>query len=196
MADQSRILRHLHWLLYPTTHTKPASIHPAQLIHWQSRLFPARWHHHRPSNHQRHQQDETPAHRRPFVMPTAFIRPLRSTSTASTTTRMDSTTFGTVRLRFEVPHGLPSYARRVEMVMASLRCRRWMVRRWKCNNQPKTQRNNNSIDKEWCLAMFLGGKVNSFTLHSNNPLRPFRNNRRGTEEVQKMCLVPAPSGKT
>ena len=33
----------------------------------------------------------------------------------------------------------------------------------------------------------FGGLAVDFTPHNNNPLRPFRSNRRGTEEVQKTC---------
>ena len=141
------IFRHLCCLPNPPTNTKPPSTDLAQHPYKRSREFSARRHHHRPSYHYRHQWHETKPRRRPLVMAGAFVWPLWSNLTASSTTmRRYIITFGTVRLRFKVPHGLPGYVWRVETMMASLRCRWWMVRRQKCNNQPKTQRNNNSMD--------------------------------------------------
>ena len=141
------IFRHLCCLPTPPTNTKLPSTNLAQHPYKRSREFSAWWYHHRLSYHYRHQRHETTPSRPPLVMAGAFVWPLWSTPTASMTMRMDNTTSGNVRLRFKVPHGLPGYATWVEMSMAMSWCRWWMVRRRQCNNQPQTQRNNNSIDE-------------------------------------------------
>ena len=163
------IFRHLCCLPNPPTNTKPPSTDLAQHLYKRSREFSARRHHHRPSYHYGHQRHETTLRGRPLVMAGAFVRPLRSTPTASTTTRWWWHHCDAGDGWFGVTHVTTSSKHNAATI-------RWIdddVLRWFWVDNPLIPPHTTTI----------------LSVH-------FATIRRCTEEVQKTCWAVAPSGKT